>query len=389
MPTTTIRVREPRELIALIPHQLGFQPDESAVVVSLREPRGRVGLVARVDLGDLSDVSSGPQLARTLVTHLVHDGAARAVLVLYTADDGAAAAEGTAVQGHQEHGGVYRSPRVRAAARHLADAAEPYLGEVATWVVGPNGYRGLECLSSVCCPPGGRPLTELQSTTTGAHMVLAGSVVAARREDLGRIPAAGSDARSRAAAARARALRRRDAAMAAGPAAVSRWRDEAIALWRAEIEARHDGHGGDRPPRLGRIDAALGDVRVRDAILVSFIPGTGDLAERMLGTDVAADHELSRAIARIVDPTDGLVPPQGPTAVHRAALEAVVAHGRRDAQAPALSLLAVLAWWCADGARAAVLLDRARDADPHYRLAVLLEEAVRAGMAPGWVRRDG
>jgi hypothetical protein len=389
MPTTTIRVREPRELIALIPHQLGFQPDESAVVVSLREPRGRVGLVARVDLGDLSDVSSGPQLARTLVTHLVHDGAARAVLVLYTADDGAAAAESAAVRGDEEHPRMGRSPRVRAAARHLADAAEPYLGEVAAWVVGPTGYRGLDCLSSACCPPGGRPLTELESTTTGAHMVLAGSVVAARREDLARILPAGSDARSRAAAARTRALRRRDAAVATGSAAVRRWRDEVIALWRAEVAAGHDGHGGERPSRLGRIEAALGDVRVRDAILVSFIPGTGDLAERMLGADAAADHEIARAISRIVDPSEGLVPPQGPTAVHHAALEAVIAHGRRDAQAPALSLLAVLAWWSADGARAAVLLDRARDADPHYRLALLLEEAVRAGMAPGWVRRDG
>ena len=176
--------------------------------------------------------------------------------------------------------------------------------------------------------------------------------------------------------------------MSAGSAAVRRWRHDAVALWRAEVAAGRDGRAGELPPRLGRIEAALGDVRVRDAILVSFIPGTGDLAERMLDADAAADREIAHALARIVDPVEGLVPPQEPTAVHRAALEAVIAHGRRDTQAPALSLLAVLAWWSADGARAAVLLDRACDADPQYRLARLLEEAVRAGMAPGWVRRD-
>ncbi|HUX69871.1 MAG TPA: DUF4192 domain-containing protein [Cellulomonadaceae bacterium] len=390
MPTTTIRVREPRELIALIPHQLGFQPDESAVVVSLREPRGRVGLVARVDLDDLSDASSGPQLARTLVTHLVHDGAARAVLVLYTADDGAVATRAAPLVGEtagQPH--TWRSPRVRTAARHLADAAEPYLGEVDTWVVGPRGYGGLDCTSPDCCPPGGRPLTELESTTTGAHMVLAGSVVAARREDLARIPRAGVDARRRAAAARVRAERRRSVAVAAGSAAVCRWRDEAIALWRAEVAAGRDGHSGERPSRLGRIEAALGDIRVRDAILVSFVPGTGDLAERTVGTGAGIEHEVSCAVARIVAPSDGLAPPLESTVSHRAALEAVVAHGRLDAQAPALSLLAVLAWWSADGARAAVLLDRALEADPGYRLALLVREAVDAGMPPGWVRRDG
>ncbi len=389
MPTATIRVREPRELIALIPHQLGFQPDESAVVVSLREPRGRVGLVARVDLDDLSDASSGPQLARTLVTHLVQDGAARAVLVLYTADDGSAATGGGSSVGDaapRPH--ARRSPRVRAAARHVADAAEPYLGDVATWVVGPRGYGGLDCTSFDCCPPGGRPLTELESTTTGAHMVLAGSVVAARREDLARMPTAEVDARRRAAAARARAERRRRSAVAAGSAAVSRWRAEAMALWRAEVAAVHGGHGGEHSARLGRIEAALGDIGVRDAILVSFVPGTGDLAERTLGDGARVDREISRAIARIVDPSEGLAPPFEPTAAHRAALEAVITHGRRDAQAPALSLLALLAWWSADGARAAVLLDRALEADPRYRLALLVREAVDAGMPPGWVRRE-
>jgi len=396
MAVTTIRVREPRELIALIPHQLGFQPHESAVVVSLREPRGRVGLVARVDLDDLGDSSSGPQLARTLVTHLVHDGAARAVLVLYTAGDGGPGPErepctesaSSVAAGPRRRVLRYR-PQVRAAAAHLAAAAEPYLGEVETWVVGPSGYRGLDCDSPECCPPDGRPLTELESTATGAHMVLAGSAVAARRADLAVIPTAAVDARRRAAAARGQAERRRRSADAMGPEATWRWRESAVALWRAEVAAGRDDRAGERPPRLGRIEAALCDIRVRDAILVSFVPGTGDLAERTLrDTDSGLDQEISGAIARIVDPIDGRVPPAECATVYRAALEAVVAHGRRRAQAPALTLLAVLAWWSADGARAAVLVERALAMDPVYRLALLVQEAIDAGLSPGWVRRE-
>ena len=114
MPTTTIRVREPRELLSLIPHQLGFHPRESAVVVSLREPRGRVGLVARVDLADLGDRDSGPQLARTLVTHLVNDGAGRAVLVVYT-DQGAHAARST--------DGTVRTAAARSSTRPIGASA--------------------------------------------------------------------------------------------------------------------------------------------------------------------------------------------------------------------------------------------------------------------------
>jgi hypothetical protein len=34
--TTTIRTDSPRELLALIPYQLGFRPTDSLVVVSIR-----------------------------------------------------------------------------------------------------------------------------------------------------------------------------------------------------------------------------------------------------------------------------------------------------------------------------------------------------------------
>jgi len=119
------------------------------------------------------------------------------------------------------------------------------------------------------------------------------------------------------------------------------------------------------------------------------VPGTRDLPERCVRTvppTPELDAELGTAMARIVDPQLGVEPPVRTTAVHEAVLEAVVARGRTGAQAPALTLLAMLAWWRGDGARAGLLLDGALDADADYQLAGLLDGTLAAAIPPGWVR---
>ena len=59
----TIRATEPRELLALIPFQLGFHPTESVVLVSLRPPRRRVGMMARADVVDAQRETLRQQVA--------------------------------------------------------------------------------------------------------------------------------------------------------------------------------------------------------------------------------------------------------------------------------------------------------------------------------------
>jgi hypothetical protein len=116
----TIRVSDPAELLALIPHQLGFQPHESAVAVSLRGPRGQVGMIARVDLDGFADPESGPQLARQMMSHLVSDGAHRVFLALYTDDPRGALSTLTAA--------------------NIRDAALPFFDdEVKVWAVQRGG----------------------------------------------------------------------------------------------------------------------------------------------------------------------------------------------------------------------------------------------------------
>ncbi|MCC2313221.1 DUF4192 domain-containing protein [Cellulomonas xiejunii] len=372
-PPLLLRISESRELLALVPHLLGFQPQDSAVVVSLRGPRGQVGLVARVDLADIADAVHGPQVARSLASHLDRDGARRCVLVLYAEDSAPAGAA-----------------RVEAAASHVAEAFDVPFGGAEVLVVGDHAYRCLAC-DPTCCPPQGHPLSDLQGSRAGAEMVLAGSVVAAGRDSLGRVPAAPADARRGVARVRRRRAEARTRALVSGPQALGRWRAESLAAWRALVAPPSGTQSGPltRSALLGRVEAGLADRRVRDAVLVACLPDAGSLPERVLvrgGPD--EDAEVGAAIGRLVDPASGEPPGDDVHAV-RTALEDVVAHGRRGAQAPASTLLATIAWWQGDGARAAVLLDRALQDDPAYRLALLLRSAVDAGLAPGWVRRRG
>ena len=412
--TPTLRVRDPQELLALIPFQLGFQPRESAVVVSLREPQRRVGLVMRVDLADLAQPDDGRQVARTMVTHVAADGGRDTVLVLYT--------DAPVPPVHDAGSSVWR------AAGHYLGAAEAFLGSVDAWVVSSTGYASLGCPDLRCCPTGGRPLSDLAATVVGAEMVLAGAVVMASRDELARIPRASDLARRRANAA---ANRWRQRASGAGPAERQQWRLAGFAAWRAALD------GDMTPATLGRIEVALDDIIVRDAVLLSLVPGTGDLAEQyLLGAAVQSatqpadrsggvsrrtdgrpdgrpdggasggtaggagsgpggrgrdprwtDVAVGRAMAAIVDPGVGVPPADELTSAALRTLEGVVSHGRRRHQAPALTLLALLTWWRGSTARSGALLERAQACDPSYRLARLLDRALEAGMAPGWARR--
>ncbi len=399
---TTIRTSDIREVLALVPFQLGFRPTESAVLISLRGTRSRVGLVVRVDLADLADLSADLDAdpdagltagwaARTLVGHVVADGARRAVAVLYTGAD---------LQGAPGRPRPLRDEVARAAAQALREAALDSLGELEMWVVGPSGYYALGCADPTCCPPGGRPLDELQSTRIGAQMVLEGQLVAPTREDLVRLP--GTSAAARKAARRARERWQARGAAACPGAQAHRWRREGLALWRAalaevlepagarsgtgEVPAVFGGPaaGLPAPTTTGRLLAALDDVLVRDAVLLSFAEGNERIADRLVAGETGP--AIGDGIAVITDPVRGRPPDRRRVGAVRAVLEHLAAHATRGRCAPALTLLAVLAWWEGDGARAGVLVDRALDAEQGYRLALLVDEALRTGMPPGWVR---
>lgn len=373
---TTIRTRDPRELLSLVPYQLGFRPRDSVVLLGLRGPRSRVGLVVRVDLADLASPDDGPQVADLLVGHLRDDGCTGCLVAVYAPGD----------VRHPEDLGVAR------ARRHLAEAAGAGLDLVATWGVGDEGYYDVDCADPRCCPPGGRPLADLDATEVSAQMVLHGVAVAPSRDAVGRIDPAPADARRSARkAARRWATRRHDVAT---EGELHRWRATGLDQWRTEHRrlvgelsaAGEDARltRGAPPVVLGRIQAALDDVVVRDAVLLDLVRGSDRLADRLLAGD--DDPAVLGAFgAALFDRAHGVPPDEVWTRAAGALLEQVVAHSTRAGHAPALTLLGTIAWWAGDGARAALHLGRALAVDPEYRLAVLVGDAVDRGVAPGWV----
>lgn len=381
---TVISVGKPQELLALVPYQLGFNPRESAVLVSLRGARRAVGLIARVDLADLLDVDVGPCLAGTVVAKIRADGASGLVLIVYSdlpvsrrPDPGDRAWRiAEVVSDAALVAGIVPAGQ-RCAVADGASASRL----IETWVVEPAGYAALGCQQDACCPPGGRPLADLQSTQVSAHMVFSGASIAAERTDFAGVGVAGRAERGRSQVAAANWRRTR---VAASGEQLLAWRRRALDLWRTAVSSQS---GLPTEENLGRLEAALDDILVRDAVLLSWVTGVDDLPEQMLlpvarsGTN---DQAVAQALAKIVDPGVGIRP--DPEVLDRvcALLIEIARHGGRS-RAPVHTLLALAHWWRGDHLRAVAFVSAALAADESYRLARILERALDAGLPPGWV----
>ncbi|TNU73796.1 DUF4192 domain-containing protein [Miniimonas arenae] len=382
-----MRVAGPAELLSYVPHAMGYHPRSSVALVSLRPPRGRVGLVARMDLADLAG-PGGPVLAAELAAHLAADGAAAAFCVLYRDGDPTHVPE--------------RDPLHVVVAALETAAGMPPLRDV--WVVGTTGYAAWGCTDRACCPAGGRPLADLSATSIAAELVLKGSAPVASRADLA--PGRESDPCAR--------LSFED-----GVRAVRGRRTRAGTATRAAAALRVVRTADPGPTELGRLSALLLDRATRDAVL-------GVLAEQSIGAfdgrgrsaagapargapraeqgagpavaaaaDDAAPHaaerdrrmlERARIALNSLYEAGGPAPGSLARAARRALTEAArLASG--DVRAETLAVLAWLAWWHGDGATADVCAEEAERVRPGHVLAGLVRDALAAGLPPGWARR--
>src|SRR5699024_12795299 len=80
--TTTLKISEPRELLAYLPHHLGFQPHNSLVIVCVRGTGREVGLVLRVDIADIAHPEAGAYQIDHIIEHIGFDGASEIFLAL-------------------------------------------------------------------------------------------------------------------------------------------------------------------------------------------------------------------------------------------------------------------------------------------------------------------
>ena len=75
------RLSSPGDIVATVPVLCGFPPQDSVVVLSLRGARRRVGLTVRLDL---PAATAERAAAKVLAERVAHDGAAAAVVVVYS-----------------------------------------------------------------------------------------------------------------------------------------------------------------------------------------------------------------------------------------------------------------------------------------------------------------
>jgi hypothetical protein len=338
-PPLTVRLSDPGDVAAALPHLIGFRPRESLVAVSLRGATGlRLGLTARVDL----PAPEHRQLVLGgVVRSLVTDRPDAVLLVVVSEDDDDPA-------GPPEGPSVPELPHRRLVHEAVLafDGAGVAVREVL--LVRRGRWWSYDCARPCCAPGAGTPLPAGTSPLAAAA-ALTGQVVEADRAALvRRIAPVGflaAEGMARACDEVGDELARRTAQLG--------WdvvMDEAWAAVLAAVEAAGPGSVQRLTDRqVARLAWGLRDVDQRDRALALAL-GRSAAAAEVVWT------ELTR---RAPAPLDA---------------------------APA-TLLAVTAWVRGDGALANVALDRALASEPSYTFAALLRSALDACLRPAEVRQ--
>lgn len=157
------KVKDPADVIAVVPYLLGFDPKESLVVVALEGPRQRFGPCARLDL--LVDDALPDAVASQVdyVGELVaHHGFDPVLLIAYST---------RAVVADAVMGGIIE--RLRLDGVHVVEAVR---ADGARW-------WSYTCTDPGCCPPNGTPY-DAGSSRVAAEAVVAGLSRAPNRDAL-------------------------------------------------------------------------------------------------------------------------------------------------------------------------------------------------------------
>jgi len=319
-PSQRLRITSPAGMLAVVPHLLGFTPENSLVVLGVAPPSGRIRFGLRYDLPDPPDTAAAAGIA-------AH---AAAILGRYQLSTAVVAGYGP---------GQLVTP-VADAIRGTASRAGVELLDVLR--VQDGRFWSYLCGEPSCCPAEGMPF-DAAGHPASAVLADAGLPVLPGRDALAATigPLAGPVAgamvqatrRAERVAARLTATGRPQALDLPGLAAV-----------RTMVQTYRDGRTISSPVRHAWLALVLTSVRVRDDAWARMDPDHRD-AHRRLWTDVV-----------------------------RRAQPGYVA-------APA-SLLAFTAWQCGDGTLANIALERALTDIPDYSMALLIHDALDSGAPP-------
>jgi Domain of unknown function (DUF4192) len=317
-------------ILAVIPHLLGFNPADSLVMLGVGGPHARIRLTFRYDLPDPLHQALAVDIAAHAATVLRRQDLMKTVAVGYGSSEVVETMMAVLV------------PALRDAGIDVQDVIR----------VADGRYWSLACADADCCPPRGVPF-DPRAHPASAALAEAGLPVRADRAALAATLASEPDAAEpmRAAMARARTRTGQLVDLSAVAAGEDPFQPVADAGRRAVKQAVARYRQGDRitaDDEIAWLGVVLGDLRVRDDAWARMDPEYND-AHRRLWTDL---------VRRL--PAD-------------------------LAAAPA-ALLAFTAWQGGDGALASIAIERALAADPDYSMALLIAEALHAGLPPSAAR---
>lgn len=164
-------------------------------------------------------------------------------------------------------------------------------------------------------------------------------------------------------------------------AALARWRLEKLDGWR---EALSHAAAGILPSdaETGKLAAGLSDIVVRDAAVISMVPGRGAVANALC--EDPATPGVREALSVMIA-AEAAVRPREADVLALVALAEHVASLCDEGAAPALTLAGLALWWSGDDSTAEHAIACALAAGPGYRLAELVACALEAHMPPGWI----
>jgi hypothetical protein len=326
-----VRVGSPDGVLAVVPHLLGFHPSSSIVVLGIAGPRARIHLAFRYDLPEPPDPALSGDIAAHAVAVLQRQHLAAAIVIGY--------GPGSLVTPVADLLG----PALRGSGLTVRDMLRVEAGR----------YWSYLCRDPRCCPADGVRFDVLAHPAAAA-LSGAGLTVQPDRASLARTlaPAPGVIAAmgqaTERALARAQDLARQAMALPGGEDAARLVIDAGRLAVREAVAAYRGGGEVTDHDQIAWLTVTLADLRVRDDAWARMDPDFR-LAHRRLWTDVVRHAQA------------GYLP------------------------APAC-LLAFTAWQSGEGALASMAIERALAADPGYSMALLLAEAIRAGLPPSAAR---
>jgi hypothetical protein len=324
-----VRVGSADGLLAIVPFLLGFHPSDSLVVLGIGGPHARVRLAFRYDLPDPPEEEIASDIAAHAASVLDRQDLTTAVAIGY--------GEGRLVTPVVD--GLL--PVLREAGIKVHDALRVLDGR----------YWSYVCRDPRCCPPDGVPFDPSEHP---AAVALAAAGLSARqdRAELASVLEPAADATDAMDQALLRAQGRVASLVSGGLA----------------------GGGGD--PLQPVADAARRSVRLAVA---------GCRRGEQLSDDDIAWLGLTLTDLRVRDDAWARMDPEFNQA-HQKMWTDLVRRLPADLTAAPAALLAFTAWQAGNGALASVAIERALGVDPGYSMALLIADALYAGLPPSAAR---